>query len=156
MDNLYFADINECDRANAGCQYQCVNEVGSYKCKCPDGFHLKEDGKACQSMSHEPTIFTVLHLVCLSKELQWKCFCSITMATTVMSDVSGSGGVGVRSVALANYYFSSSSSRVVVVSSCSVVGVLFSSSSSSSSSSSHSSSSRSNISSLVVVVVVIP
>ena len=31
-----FADVNECDMNNGGCDYNCVNTVGSYYCECRD------------------------------------------------------------------------------------------------------------------------
>ncbi|TKR80918.1 hypothetical protein L596_014894 [Steinernema carpocapsae] len=37
-------DVNEC-AFDAPCQYECENTVGSYKCYCPEGYLLNENGK---------------------------------------------------------------------------------------------------------------
>ena len=41
-------DIDECasDDTNS-CEQQCINSVGSYTCKCNDGFTLNSDGTTC-------------------------------------------------------------------------------------------------------------
>lgn len=45
---LGYPDINECDDATAGgCEGVCCNTIGSYYCKCPDGFRLGPDGRTC-------------------------------------------------------------------------------------------------------------
>ncbi|CAH1276341.1 NOTCH2, partial [Branchiostoma lanceolatum] len=31
-------DYNECSRNNGGCEHNCVNTVGSYRCSCRDGY----------------------------------------------------------------------------------------------------------------------
>ncbi|XP_066302793.1 EGF-containing fibulin-like extracellular matrix protein 2 [Branchiostoma lanceolatum] len=33
-----FCDYNECSRNNGGCEHNCVNTVGSYRCSCRDGY----------------------------------------------------------------------------------------------------------------------
>ena len=40
-------DVDECARNNGGCQRDCQNTVGSYKCRCNTGFELAEDMKGC-------------------------------------------------------------------------------------------------------------
>jgi len=35
-------DVDECANANGGCQQQCTNEVGSFKCDCFEGFVINE------------------------------------------------------------------------------------------------------------------
>ena len=42
-----FADINECDYNNGGCQQTCTNMEGSYTCQCRNGFTLREDYRTC-------------------------------------------------------------------------------------------------------------
>ena len=47
--NCNLADINECSVSNGGCEYKCVNEIGSYRCECLPGFRLRSDGLSCES-----------------------------------------------------------------------------------------------------------
>ena len=44
---LFLLDINECDANNGGCDQTCVNNYGSFECKCNDGFVLEDDKKSC-------------------------------------------------------------------------------------------------------------
>lgn len=44
IDNTSCVDINECD-GNHGCQHDCVNVIGSYKCKCRSGHRMNEKGQ---------------------------------------------------------------------------------------------------------------
>ncbi|WAR15334.1 MEGF6-like protein [Mya arenaria] len=40
-------DVNECNDNNGGCDHECCNTIGSYVCKCPPGYQLGSDGRAC-------------------------------------------------------------------------------------------------------------
>ncbi|XP_064612916.1 fibrillin-2-like isoform X2 [Liolophura sinensis] len=40
-------DTNECLSGNGGCDHQCENTEGSFRCRCSSGYLLAEDGKAC-------------------------------------------------------------------------------------------------------------
>jgi len=40
-------EVNECDRNNGGCQYDCINFEGGFECACPEGMFLHTDGKSC-------------------------------------------------------------------------------------------------------------
>jgi len=40
-------DINECEENNGGCQHNCINLFGSYKCNCNKGFRIAYDKKTC-------------------------------------------------------------------------------------------------------------
>ena len=40
-------DVDECDQDNGSCEQQCVNSVGSYECRCGDGFALRDDARTC-------------------------------------------------------------------------------------------------------------
>ena len=44
---VFFADINECDDNNGGCEQICQNTVGSYYCECEEGYELNCDDHAC-------------------------------------------------------------------------------------------------------------
>ena len=50
--NLFFVclplDKNECLKNNGNCSHNCFNERGSYKCGCPIGYALKDDGMECK------------------------------------------------------------------------------------------------------------
>ncbi|KAG8456799.1 hypothetical protein GDO86_002547, partial [Hymenochirus boettgeri] len=44
----YCLDIDECASKNETvCSHICINSPGSYKCDCPEGYTLEEDGKTC-------------------------------------------------------------------------------------------------------------
>ncbi|XP_064612930.1 epidermal growth factor-like protein 7 [Liolophura sinensis] len=45
------ADTNECLSGNGGCEHQCENTKGSFRCRCSSGYRLAEDGKACAGKS---------------------------------------------------------------------------------------------------------
>ncbi|KAK6054644.1 EGF-like domain protein, partial [Cooperia oncophora] len=41
-------DIDECKvQHGGGCQHECVNTYGSYRCRCRPGFTLADDGRSC-------------------------------------------------------------------------------------------------------------
>ena len=56
--------------SNGGCEYKCVNEIGSYQCECLPGFRLRSDGLSCESeyqLNLQRLIkgsITVLPLIC--------------------------------------------------------------------------------------------
>ena len=43
-DNLI--DINECTINNGGCEQICINDVGTYHCKCNQGY-ISSDNHTC-------------------------------------------------------------------------------------------------------------
>ncbi|XP_060603727.1 protein kinase C-binding protein NELL2-like [Ruditapes philippinarum] len=45
-----FYDINECSTSGHGCQHNCVNTHGSYRCTCRAGYTLTSDLKSCQGI----------------------------------------------------------------------------------------------------------
>lgn len=45
---LLSSDINECAQNPLLCAFRCVNVVGSYECKCPTGYVLREDRRMCK------------------------------------------------------------------------------------------------------------
>nr|CAB3264299.1 Tolloid protein [Phallusia mammillata] len=46
----FFKERNECSTANnGGCQQNCINTLGSYKCSCFPGFELRRDGRTCEA-----------------------------------------------------------------------------------------------------------
>ena len=53
-------DINECDVKNGGCSHMCVNEPGSFSCRCSSGYELHTDKKTCigNVKKAPPTIYS--------------------------------------------------------------------------------------------------
>ena len=45
---LIIIDINECLNNDGGCSHNCTNTVGSYYCKCPDGYVLQSNNRDCE------------------------------------------------------------------------------------------------------------
>ncbi|KAG8225724.1 hypothetical protein J437_LFUL008109, partial [Ladona fulva] len=45
-------DVDECQVFKDGrlCIGTCINEPGSYRCTCPDGYRLGSDGRSCQDI----------------------------------------------------------------------------------------------------------
>ena len=44
-------DVNECAFDNGGCQHDCINSGGSYRCECQQGYILQSDGMSCEGKS---------------------------------------------------------------------------------------------------------
>lgn len=40
-------DVDECSEGNGGCQQICVNMMGSYECRCREGFLLSDNQHTC-------------------------------------------------------------------------------------------------------------
>lgn len=40
-------DVDECKFNNGGCQHTCVNTMGSYECRCKEGFFLSDNQHTC-------------------------------------------------------------------------------------------------------------
>ena len=47
MTIFRFLDDNECLVNNGGCAHICDNEVGSFTCRCTDGYVLDVDNLSC-------------------------------------------------------------------------------------------------------------
>lgn len=43
-----FTDIDECSNRKGGCQSNCINSAGSFKCGCDSGYKLMPDGTSCE------------------------------------------------------------------------------------------------------------
>lgn len=48
-------DIDECEDPDT-CSQLCVNFVGSYQCKCKEGFQLDPFTKACKAVGECPEV----------------------------------------------------------------------------------------------------
>ena len=44
----FFKEFDECSTPDHGCDHECVNTLGGYKCECRIGFELRSDGKTCE------------------------------------------------------------------------------------------------------------
>ena len=53
-----FADVNECDVFNGGCETTCTNNEGSFVCSCAIGFILAANGLDCDG----ELLITVKHV----------------------------------------------------------------------------------------------
>ena len=42
-----FTDIDECLSDTDGCEHDCVNDIGTYRCTCQSGYTLTSGGKNC-------------------------------------------------------------------------------------------------------------
>ncbi|XP_065170935.1 collagen and calcium-binding EGF domain-containing protein 1-like isoform X5 [Atheta coriaria] len=43
----FCVDVNECLENNADCEHECINEMGTHRCGCKQGFVLGEDNRTC-------------------------------------------------------------------------------------------------------------
>lgn len=43
--NDYLLDINECSEAECPLNSECVNTIGSFECKCNNGYSMNEDNE---------------------------------------------------------------------------------------------------------------
>lgn len=57
---VYYADEDECQNNNGGCQHTCVNTVGSYICSCREGFVLQKDKHSCKEVTECGATLTAL------------------------------------------------------------------------------------------------
>lgn len=44
----FIKEYDECATDNHGCDHECVNTLGSFKCECRIGYELHSDGKKCE------------------------------------------------------------------------------------------------------------
>lgn len=44
----FLKEINECIDFHHGCDHECVNTLGGYRCECRIGYELHSDGKKCE------------------------------------------------------------------------------------------------------------
>ena len=59
-----FAEIDECKAQNGNCSHTCINNEGSYECKCRRGFILASDKHTCQGRDTICRWFYMLWYLC--------------------------------------------------------------------------------------------
>ena len=45
LSQFFAADINECLVDNGSCDHECLNQVGSFECRCINGYRLANGGE---------------------------------------------------------------------------------------------------------------
>jgi tolkin protein len=48
MFPFIISEYDECATNKHGCDHECVNTLGSFKCECRIGYELHSDGKKCE------------------------------------------------------------------------------------------------------------
>ena len=54
---MFLSDINECEEAGNACDHSCINLIGSYICRCADGYNLAQNQRSCQGKRKTKTKF---------------------------------------------------------------------------------------------------
>lgn len=49
----FVLDINECEDKNGDCQHECLNTLGSYTCRCQEGYRLRPDNRTCELLQDQ-------------------------------------------------------------------------------------------------------
>ena len=64
ISSSIYAEINECDTVNGGCEQICTNGIGSFVCSCGTGYLLDGNGFNCTgnviSGQHDTIFFAQL------------------------------------------------------------------------------------------------
>ena len=46
--NVNIIDIDECEDTVHECSQKCVNEIGTYRCECDEGYNIALDNRTCE------------------------------------------------------------------------------------------------------------
>lgn len=65
---ILLTDINECTNDKGNCSQQCINLVGSFECKCDEGYELQRDHRSCKGRLPFIMASYMFFLFFLSKE----------------------------------------------------------------------------------------
>ena len=63
IKSLALSDIDECARNGTLCQHKCINNAGSYRCECEDGFTLDSNGRTCKCMLFVFILFVKIDII---------------------------------------------------------------------------------------------
>ena len=85
---MFFAEYDECTSLDGhGCEHECINTLGDYKCRCQIGYELHSDEKRCESKPFyvNNKRFRVLRNFCSA--MLWKFeFADVKLKTNLHSD----------------------------------------------------------------------
>lgn len=83
-DIRVLAEYDECDTGEHGCDHECVNTLGSFKCECKIGYELHSDGKKCEGEWNERVgVGRGLRKVNIEELLRTKAFTAVWTALQV-------------------------------------------------------------------------
>jgi len=68
-------DVNECLEYNGGCDHECVNTVGNFKCKCFEGYQLAPNKKACLDIDECRENNGGCEHICINEPGSYQCSC---------------------------------------------------------------------------------
>ncbi|GFY72843.1 dorsal-ventral patterning tolloid-like protein 1 [Trichonephila inaurata madagascariensis] len=72
----FIKELDEC-KGDHGCEHECTNTLGAYKCECRIGFELHSDGKkcedACGGVIEETNGTIITNIKCLTGSFQQDC-----------------------------------------------------------------------------------
>lgn len=57
---LLCLDVDECTDDTHGCEHDCINNDGSYRCECRSGFMLSKDLRHCDGKYNRQRLFAFL------------------------------------------------------------------------------------------------
>ncbi|XP_060567507.1 matrilin-2-like [Ruditapes philippinarum] len=72
---LFVKDIDECSSNSHGCQHDCVNTYGSYRCTCSAGFTLNSDLKSCPDIEECKNSVHGCKHNCVNTHGSYRCTC---------------------------------------------------------------------------------
>ena len=50
--SYFFKDVDECKEKTHDCDQNCINNIGSYICRCNPGYRLQDDKKTCRGRKY--------------------------------------------------------------------------------------------------------
>ena len=85
---LICLDVDECTDDTHGCEHDCINNDGSYRCECRSGFMLSKDLKHCDGKYNRQRLYafilTIIRLI-FSLVLTWSRVTSFQRTKNILS-----------------------------------------------------------------------